>query len=79
MADVTYYVALPLLQDEVGSPVAGSAGGMSKFVRCPCGAPNCYRGAPAASARSRSAATGDPMIGEFGDAQDVAKIRQRAG
>ena len=25
MADVTYYVALPFLQDEGGSPVAGSA------------------------------------------------------
>ena len=25
MADVTYYVALPFLQDETGSPVAGAA------------------------------------------------------
>ncbi len=25
MADVTYYVALPFLQDEAGSPVAGAA------------------------------------------------------
>ena len=24
MADVTYYVALPFLQDEAGSPVAGA-------------------------------------------------------
>ena len=25
MADVTYYVAMPFLQDETGSPVAGAA------------------------------------------------------
>ena len=25
MADVTYYVALPFLQDDTGSPVAGTA------------------------------------------------------
>jgi hypothetical protein len=31
MADVTYYVALPFLQDETGSPVAGG-GGMPDFV-----------------------------------------------
>ena len=25
MADVTYYVAMPFLQDDTGSPVAGAA------------------------------------------------------
>ena len=33
MADVTYYVALPFLQDDTGAPVAGG-GRVPEFVRC---------------------------------------------
>ena len=68
MADVTYYVALPFLHDESGMPAAGSA----EECQSPTGA---IRRAEAMSripghigavAFSR---TGDPMIGEFSDAQ----------
>ena len=73
MADVTYYVALPFLQDEAGSPVAGAR--KNARVR-----PLRLR---RAELLSRSAGcigavafsrTGDPMIGEFGDAQVLRKF-----
>ena len=73
MVDVTYYVAMPFLQDDSGSPVAGAAE--------ECQSPNTamrraetmsrMAGSIGAVAFSRS---GDPMIGEFGDAQLLRKF-----
>jgi hypothetical protein len=68
MSDVTYYVALPFLTDEDGSPVAGAA------EECQSAADALRRaemmshgvGHTGAIAFSR---TGDPMTGEFGDAK----------
>jgi hypothetical protein len=68
MADVTYYVALPFVQDDGGSPVAGAA------EECQSSSGALRRaellsktdGCVGAVAFSR---TGDPLIGEFGDAQ----------
>src|SRR5258705_3823821 len=68
MADVTYYVALPFLQDEAGSPVAGAA------EECQTSSGALRRaeilskaaGSIGAVAFSR---TGDPLIGEFRDAR----------
>ena len=73
MADVTYYVALPFLQDDSGSPVAGtgeecqsSSGAMRRAEIMSKAA-----GSIGAVAFSR---TGDPMMGEFGDAQLLRKF-----
>ena len=68
MADVTYYVALPFLQDEGGTVVAGAA------EECPSVTTALRRaeilsrtaGHIGAVAFSRS---GDPMMGEFNDAK----------
>jgi hypothetical protein len=73
MADVTYYVALPFLQDEAGSPVAGAA------EECQTSSSALRRaeilskaaGSVGAVAFSR---TGDPLIGEFGEAQLLKKF-----
>ena len=73
MADVTYYVALPLLQDEAGSPVAGAA------EECQTSSGALRRaeilskaaGSIGAVAFSR---TGDPLIGEFDDARLLKKF-----
>jgi hypothetical protein len=68
MADVTYYVALPFVQDDAGSPVAGAAeecqssSGALRRAELLSKTPGCV----GAVAFSR---TGDPLIGEFGDAQ----------
>ena len=68
MADVTYYVALPFQQDDTGSPAAGAAeecqssSGAIRRAEVLAKAPGCV----GAVAFSR---TGDPMIGEFGDAK----------
>jgi hypothetical protein len=68
MTDVTYYVAMSFAQDDSGAPIAGAA----EECQSPTGA---LRRAEALSrqpgnvgavAFSRS---GDPMIGEFSDAQ----------
>ena len=75
MADVTYYVAMPFLQDETGSPVAGAA----EECQSPSGA---LRRAEALSRAAGSigavafSRTGDPMIGEFGDARVLRKFGQ---
>ena len=73
MADVTYYVALPFLQDDAGAPVAGAAE--------ECHSPSVAlrraevlakaAGSVGAVAFSR---TGDPMIGEFSDAKLLKKF-----
>ncbi len=73
MADVTYYVALPFLRDDAGSPVAGSA----EECQSPSGAVRRAEvlsraaGSVGAVAFSR---TGDPMAGEFSDAQLLKKF-----
>ena len=73
MADVTYYVALPFLQDDAGSPVAGPA----EECQSPSGAVRRAEvlsraaGSVGAVAFSR---TGDPMAGEFSDAQLLKKF-----
>jgi hypothetical protein len=73
MADVTYYVALPFLQDDTGSPVAGAA----EECQSPSGAVRRAEvlsraaGSVGAVAFSR---TGDPVAGEFSDAQLLKKF-----
>jgi hypothetical protein len=68
MSDVTYYVALPFLTDEDGSPVAGAAEECQTAAAALRRAEIMSHGAghTGAVAFSRS---GDPMIGEFGDAK----------
>jgi hypothetical protein len=73
MADVTYYVALPFQRDDSGSPVAGAA------EECQSSSGALRRaevlsktaGCVGAVAFSR---TGDPLIGEFGDAQMLRRF-----
>jgi hypothetical protein len=73
MADVTYYVALPFLQDDTGSPVAGTAEECQSSSAALRRAEILSRtaGSIGAVAFSRS---GDPMIGEFGDARLLRKF-----
>jgi hypothetical protein len=73
MADVTYYVALPFLQDEVGSPVAGSAEECQSSSAALRRAELLSRSAGCIGAVAFSR-TGDPMIGEFGDAEVLRKF-----
>ena len=73
MADVTYYVAMPFLKDDAGSPVAGAAeecqssSGALRRAEVLSKAEGCV----GAVAFSR---TGDPMIGEFSDAKLLRKF-----
>jgi len=73
MADVTYYVALPFLHDDTGAPVAGAA----EECQSPSGA---VRRAEALSRAAGSVGavafsrTGDPLAGEFSDAQLLKKF-----
>ena len=73
MPDVTYYVALPFMQDDSGTPAAGaaeecqSASGAIRRAEMLSRAP----GSIGAVAFSR---TGDPMMGEFSDAQVIRKF-----
>jgi ABC-type uncharacterized transport system substrate-binding protein len=73
MADVTYYVAMPFLQDDSGSPVAGAAEECQSSTMALRRAEILARtpGSIGAVAFSR---TGDPMIGEFNDAQLLRKF-----
>ena len=68
MADITYYVAMPFLQDDQGSPVAGTAEECQSSTTALRRAEMLSRtpGHIGAIAFSR---TGDPMMGEFGDAK----------
>ena len=68
MADVTYYVALPFLPDDSGSLAAGAAEECQSSTGAIRRAETLSRtgGHVGAVAFSRS---GDPMIGEFSDAQ----------
>jgi hypothetical protein len=73
MADITYYVALPFVDDDSGSPAAGtpeecqSSSGAIRRAEALSRQP----GNVGAVAFSR---TGDPMIGEFCDAQLLRKF-----
>jgi hypothetical protein len=73
MADVTYYVALPFLQDDDGAPIAGNAEECQSSTAALLRAEMMSRmpGSIGAVAFSR---TGDPMMGEFGDAQLLRKF-----
>ena len=73
MADVTYYVALPFALDEDGAPVAGNAEECQSSTTALRRAEMMARmpGSIGAVAFSR---TGDPMIGEFGDAHLLRKF-----
>jgi hypothetical protein len=68
MANVTYYVAMPFLQDESGMLVAGTAEECqhSSGALRRAEAMSRTAGSIGAIAFSRS---GDPMVGEFGDAR----------
>ncbi len=68
MADITYFVAMPFLRDDTGSPVAGAAEECQSSTSALRRAEFMARlpGNIGAVAFSR---TGDPMIGEFGDAK----------
>jgi hypothetical protein len=75
MADITYYVAMPFVQDDNGSPVPGAA----EECQSSSGA---LRRAEVLSRSSGSigaiafSRTGDPSIGEFSDAQLLRKFGQ---
>lgn len=73
MTDVTYYVALPFLQDDAGSPVAGNGEELQSPMAAIRRAEVLSRiaGAIGAVAFSR---TGDPSIGEFNDAVLLGKF-----
>jgi hypothetical protein len=73
MADVTYYVALPFLQDDAGSPVAGAAEECQSSSAALRRAELLSRGEGCIGALAFSR-TGDPMIGEFGDATLLRKF-----
>ena len=73
MADVTYYVAMSFAEDDCGAPVAGAAEECQSPTSALRRAEVLSRqpGNIGAVAFSRS---GDPMIGEFGDAQLLRKF-----
>ena len=75
MADITYYVAMSFAQDDCGAPVAGAAEECQSPSSALRRAETLSRqpGNIGAVAFSRS---GDPMIGEFGDAQLLRKFGQ---
>ena len=73
MANVTYYVALPFLRDDSGEMIAGNAEECQSAAVALRRAEAMSRvpGSTGAIAFSR---TGDPMIGEFGDALLLRKF-----
>jgi ABC-type uncharacterized transport system substrate-binding protein len=75
MSDVTYYVAMPFLLDETGSPVAGAAEECQNSITAlrRAEAMSHATGSIGAVAFSRS---GDPLIGEFGDARVLKTFGQ---
>jgi hypothetical protein len=73
MADVTYYVALPFLQDDTGATVAGGAEECQSSSAALRRAELLSRTAGCIGAVAFSR-TGDPMIGEFGDARLLRKF-----
>lgn len=73
MADVTYYVAMPFLQDDTGSLVAGAAEECQSSSAALRRAEVLSRAAGSLGAVAFSR-TGDPLIGEFGDARVLRKF-----
>jgi hypothetical protein len=73
MADLTYYVALPFLQDDAGSLIPGAAEECQSPTTALRRAETLSRapGHIGAVAFSRS---GDPMAGEFSDAKLLKKF-----
>ena len=73
MADVTYYVAMPFLQDDTGALIAGTAEECQSPTTALRRAETLSRvaGNIGAVAFSRS---GDPMAGEFNDAKLLRKF-----
>ena len=73
MADLTYYVALPFLRDDTGTLVAGAAEECQSSTTALRRAEMLSKavGNIGAIAFSRS---GDPMAGEFSDAQLIRKF-----
>ena len=73
MANVTYYVALPFMRDEGGEMIAGNAEECQSAATALRRAEMMSRipGSIGAIALSR---TGDPMIGELGDAHLLRKF-----
>lgn len=73
MANVTYYVALPFMRDESGEMIPGNAEECQSMTTALRRAETMSRipGSIGAVAFSR---TGDPMIGEFGDAHLIRKF-----
>lgn len=68
MGDITYYVAMPFLVDDNGSPVAGNPEECQSLTTAMRRAEILSRGQGHIGAVAFSR-TGDPMIGEFGDAK----------
>jgi hypothetical protein len=68
MADITYYVAMPFLQDDNGTPVAGTAEECQSSATALRRAEMLSR-APGHVGAIAFSRTGDPMMGEFGDAK----------
>ena len=75
MADITYYVAMPFLQDDSGSPVAGAAEECQSSSGALRRAEILSRTAGSIGAIAFSR-TGNPSIGEFSDAQLLRKFGQ---
>jgi len=73
MADVTYYVAMPFIHDDGGSLVAGAAEECQSSSGAIRRADVLSRAAGSVGAVAFSR-TGDPMIGEFSDAQLLKKF-----
>lgn len=75
MANVTYYVAMPFQQDETGAQVAGAAEECqnSSLALRRAEAMSRAAGSVGAVAFSRS---GDPSIGEFGEARVLRRFGQ---
>lgn len=73
MADITYYVAMPFLQDDTGALIAGTAEECQSPITALRRAETLSRmaGNIGAVAFSRS---GDPMAGEFSDAKLLRKF-----
>jgi hypothetical protein len=73
MADLTYYVAMPFLQDDTGSPMAGAAEECQSSSSALRRAELLSRAAGSIGAIAFSR-TGDPMLGEFGEAKLLKKF-----
>jgi hypothetical protein len=68
MADVIYYVALPFLQDDGGTPMAG-AGEECQSPSAAVRRAEVLSRIPGNLGAVAFSRTGDPMLGEFSDAQ----------